>query len=206
MKLKLRLLILALLLAGFALSKALHHSSADMQSIPVASLPKDELALGALRLTPCEIGKRSGRNTLTAYCTDFDVPEDRAHPQGRHIKLKVAVVKSEAATPDASMAVFLDGGPGGSAINDYPAVSDAFSALRKRHHVLLVDQRGTGSSNPLDCPATQAFGKTLLDKLGSDEVELSKLQELMRKCVEELKDKPDTRFYSTTDAIADLED
>jgi pimeloyl-ACP methyl ester carboxylesterase len=104
------------------------------------------------------------------------------------------------------MAVFLDGGPGGSAINDYPAVSDAFSALRKRHHVLLVDQRGTGSSNPLDCPATQAFGKTLLDKLGSDEVELSKLQELMRKCVEELKDKADARFYSTTDAIADLED
>src|SRR5689334_772892 len=115
MKPRLRLLILALLLAGFAFSKVLRHSSADLQGTSLASLPKDELVLGALHLAPCEIGKRTGRNTLTAYCTDFDVPEDRSHPQGRHIHLKVAVVKSEAANPDADMAVFLDGGPGGSA-------------------------------------------------------------------------------------------
>jgi len=206
MKPRLRLLIVALLFAGFALSKVLHHSSVTLQSMEPVALPKDEMVLGSLHLLPCEIGKRLGRNTLTAYCTDFDVAEDRTHPEGRHIRLKVAVVKSDAANPDGDMAVFLDGGPGGSAVNDYPAVNDAFSGLRKQHHILLVDQRGTGSSNPLDCPATQAFGKTLLDKLGSDEVELARLQELMHKCVDELKDKADTRFYSTTDAIADLED
>ncbi|MES1196357.1 MAG: hypothetical protein ABUL58_05380, partial [Steroidobacter sp.] len=202
MKLKLRLMMAVLLLGGLLVGK-LHHPSADQQD---QSVSRDELILGGLHFQSCEIGKRLGRNTLTGYCTQFDVPEDRAHPDNRHIHLKVAVVKSDAANPEADLAVFIDGGPGGSAINDYPAVSDAFSALRKRHHVLLVDQRGTGSSNPLDCPVTQAFGKSLLDKLGGEQLDPSRIPELMKKCVDELHDKADTRFYSTTDAIADLED
>jgi len=203
MKLKLRLTAAALLVVAVMGGKQLQHSSA-VSSSPV--VVKNELVLGALRMQPCEIGKRAGRNTVMGFCTQFDVPEDRAHPEGRHIKLKVAIVKSDAAKPEADLAVFLDGGPGGSAINDYPAVSDAFSGLRKHHHILLVDQRGTGSSNPLDCPATQAFGKSLLDKIGGEQLQPERIGKLMRQCVDELHDKADTRFYATTDAIADLED
>jgi len=201
MKLKLRLMMVMLLLAGVLVGK-LHHPSADQQDPSIAS---DELILGSLHLQRCEIGKRLGHNSVAAYCTLFDVPEDRAHPESRHIQIKVAVVKSDAPKPEADIAVFIDGGPGGSAINDYPAVSDAFSVLHKHHHILLVDQRGTGSSNPLDCPIAQAFGKSLLDKLGGEELDPSRIAELMKKCVDELHDKADTRFYSTTDAIADLE-
>lgn len=194
--------VVALMLAGVLFSK-LHHSPAEKAAVPA---PKDELVLGALHFQPCEIGKRLGRNTSTGFCTWFDVPEDRSNPQGRHIKLRVAIVKSTAANPDPDIVTFIDGGPGGSAINDYPAVVDAFSPLRKRHHILLVDQRGTGSSNPLDCPEAQAFGKSVLEKLSGEPPDSARMQSLMQKCLEELREKADTRFYSTSEAVADLED
>jgi len=201
MKLKLRLMMLVLLLAGALVGKV-HQSTSDHPE----AVTRDELILGKLHLQPCEIGKRVGRSTIVGYCTQFDVLEDRTHADGRHIQLRVAVVKSEAAKPEPDIVTFIDGGPGGSAVNDYPAVSDAFSALRKRHHILLVDQRGTGSSNPLDCPTSQAFGKSLMEKLGGEQLDPSRVADLMKRCVDELHDKADTRFYSTTDAIADLEE
>ncbi|MES1192027.1 MAG: alpha/beta hydrolase [Steroidobacter sp.] len=203
MKFKLRLMIALLLLAGVAVSKIMQHQGDNHSQ---AKVQQDELVLGSLHLQPCEIGKRSGRSTVAAYCTTFSVAENRADPHGRHINLKIAVVRSEAATPDTDMVVFLDGGPGGSAINDYPGISDVFAGLRKRHHILLVDQRGTGGSNALDCPETQAFGKSLLDKVGGEQLEPARLQDMMRRCVKELDGKADTHFYTTTDAIADLEE
>ncbi len=202
MKLKLRLIVAALLLVGFAANKWLHHPI-DQN---VVAAQRDELTIGKLHLQSCEIGKRSGRNTLAGYCTQFPVSENRADAHSRKISLKVAIVKSTSAKPDVDMVVFLDGGPGGSAINDYPAVSDAFTTLRKQHHILLVDQRGTGGSNALDCPKTEAFGKSLLDKLAGEQYPPEQFKELLRKCITELQDKADPRFYSTTDAVTDLEE
>jgi len=54
----------------------------------------------------------NGNDTLRAYCTAFPVPEDRANPAGRQLRLRIAVVRSLAARPEADPVVFLDGGPG----------------------------------------------------------------------------------------------
>ncbi len=194
-------MIAVILLAGVIVGKLMPHQPA---SLP-ATIQKDELVIGNMHLQPCEIGKHGIRNTLSGYCTQFSVPENHADNNGRHIKLKVAIIKSDSATPDADMVVFLDGGPGGSAINDYPAVNDAFAPLRKRHYVLLVDQRGTGGSNSLDCPAVEAATKSLLDKLAADQPDAAHVKTLMQHCIAELHDRADPRFYSTTDAVADLE-
>ena len=107
MKLKLGLMIALLLLAGVAVSRVMQHH-ADKQ--PVTVVQHDELQLGSLKFHACEIGKHTGRGTVAAYCTQYAVPENRADPAGRHINLKVAIIKTEAATPDADMVAFLDGG------------------------------------------------------------------------------------------------
>ena len=153
----------------------------------------DVLRLGRLQLEPCSIGRAGvGVATLRAYCAAVPVPEDRRAPGGRQLMLKVAVVRPEAAQADPDLVVFLDGGPGGAATQDYPALAAAFGPLRKKHAVLLIDQRGTGGSGALDCPA----------EVGTDAApELPRLRE----CLAGLAARAAPQFYTTSDAVEDLE-
>ncbi len=166
--------------------------------------------LGSLDLAPCSVGPRhaSWIPAQPAYCAVFDVPEDWDSPGGRHIGLRVAVVKASAAQADADIVAFLDGGPGGAATQDYPTVAGALAPLRKRHHILLVDQRGTGASNPLDCgddlyleadkPTRPAPGAAPRAETGSQRA-------AVRHCLDSLLPRAAPQFYATGDAVRDLE-
>jgi pimeloyl-ACP methyl ester carboxylesterase len=193
---------LALIVAAGALALLSMQPRRHAESVANASL-NDTLQLGQLTLQACDIGGQH-QQTVQAYCSDFDVPENHANPKGRHIKLKVAVVRSEAAQPDTDLITFLDGGPGGAATEDFPAVAAAFEPMRKQHHILLIDQRGTGSSNPLDCPQFSNQQKQLQ---AADEPtdDLNSLPVLLRECLREVSSTADPQFYNTTDAIQDLE-
>jgi pimeloyl-ACP methyl ester carboxylesterase len=196
---RLRRVLVVLLLAGaLGWSFRPRHAGAPRaeDSTAVTSVAADVLQLGQLKLEPCDIGKPGqGAPTLRAYCTSFDVPENRAQPGGRHIRLKVAVANAEAAQPEADPVVFLDGGPGGAATEDYPVIAGAFSDLRRRHRVLLIDQRGTGGSNPLSCDH------------GEEESVRAPLRapERVRECAARLTARAATQDYATSDAVADLE-
>jgi pimeloyl-ACP methyl ester carboxylesterase len=86
----------------------------------------------------------------TIACGRLIVPEDRTRRSGPTISLQVAIVLSHAVEPAAPI-VYLEGGPGGSAVMSVPDVW-ARSALRQHAHLLILDQRGTGYSTPsLDC-------------------------------------------------------
>ena len=170
-------------------------------ALTVTAVAADVLRLGNLTLEPCDIGKSSaGASTLRAYCTSLAVPEDWAHSSGRQIRLKVAVVRAESAQADSDLVVFLDGGPGGAASDDYPGIAGAFAPLLKRHHLLLVDQRGTGGSNALDCGSDQDRGATA----ASGATGAAELKPL-RDCLARLAPRAAPQFYGTLDAVADLE-
>lgn len=162
-----------------------------------ATATADGLQLGMLRLSGCDIGG-SGSGTVHAWCTSFEVPEDWQQQQGRRIALRVAVVRSDSATPVNDLVVFLDGGPGGAATEDYPAYAGAFAALRRQHHLLLVDQRGTGGSNALNCRDGQPGSAAPLP-------DAERLEQALSGCLERLRQRADPRFYTTTDATRDLE-
>ena len=93
-------------------------------------------------------------------CGLLTVPEDRSDPNSPTIQLAVAIV----AAPDGSREppiLYLAGGPGGSAIDDYAAGPDDwdYPFLQNRDFILL-DQRGTGYSQPsLDCPEFAEVGE-----------------------------------------------
>jgi pimeloyl-ACP methyl ester carboxylesterase len=203
---KLLLLSMVAALAGWWLAQ--RHVAAP--AFAVNSAAPDVLQLGRLRLEPCSIGRTDmGVATARAYCTGFPVPEDRAHPDGRTIRLKVAIVPAEAAEAARDLVVFLDGGPGGAATADYPAIAAAFGPLRKRHALLLVDQRGTGGSNALECPPepdegeTAAPDKSTPPRSAPDE---SAALARLRACLARLAPRAAPQFYATGDAVADLED
>src|SRR5215469_881996 len=117
---------------------------------PVKPPPLRHWQLGTLNLTSCELPHINSGATTAAWCTNFDVPENPARPGGRHIGLHLAVVRSDAARPDADMVVMIAGGPGEAATKDF-ADTAQYSGVLKHHNVLLLDQRGTGDSNPLSC-------------------------------------------------------
>ena len=182
------LLVLAIA-AGWWVAQR-HKGSA---SLAVAAAAPDVLHMGNLTLKPCSIGRKdTGVATLRAYCTGYSVPEDRTAKGGRILQLRVAVLPAEAAQSDADLVVFLDGGPGGAATSDYPAIAAAFAPLRRQHALLLVDQRGTGGSNPLNCDDEGDAGAGI-DRAGNSAgQQQAQALERLRECVARLAPHADT--------------
>ncbi len=171
----------------------------------------DQLRRGQLTLQPCVIGSRvaDGLASVAAYCTSFPVPEDWGAVGGRKIDLRVALVRAEAQSPDPDLVTFLDGGPGGAATEDYPEIAAALEPLRSRHDILLVDQRGTGGSNPLDCPQLQQLAgpspaqRASAQLADADQPQL--IAQQLRTCLAQLSARAAPQFYTTTEAVRDLE-
>jgi pimeloyl-ACP methyl ester carboxylesterase len=157
--------------------------------------PAAARTIGAVAFTPCELGARHGR--IEAECAQLEVPEDRAQPAGRRITLQLALVPARSSRPEPDPVVLLAGGPGQAALEAYGEVSAAFDPVRRDRHVLLVDQRGTGRSNPLRCP--------MPDWKDPAEQTPAALRRQAAECLAMLSERADPRFYTTSEAIADLE-
>ena len=171
-----------------------------VSAAPVKRVAPATLRLGRVTLSACELKRPNSSATLAAFCAKFPVPEDRAHPQSRTILLSLAIVKSASQVPDKDLVVYLAGGPGQSAIQTYPELVPAFAPLLKHHDVLLLDQRGTGGSHALTCPAAARV-------LGALPAAASAAQRatVVGQCAREVGQTADPRDYTTTAAVADLE-
>ena len=140
---------------------------------------------------------RLPRLATAARCTTVEVPENREQP-GRTIRLFVAVLPATTLSPERDPLLILAGGPGQSATSLAPFASRLVEVRRTRD-VILVDQRGTGRSAPLDCAAF---------RLGDDPAQALETDPVPRaaRCVAELRDKGvDVAQYTTAAWIEDLE-
>jgi pimeloyl-ACP methyl ester carboxylesterase len=82
------------------------------------------------------------------------VPLDRAHPAGKQIRIAYErYVRSDKRRPSLGTMVAIEGGPGFSTTDSRDSYLELLKPLMKRRDLLLVDNRGTGLSSPLDCPA-----------------------------------------------------
>jgi pimeloyl-ACP methyl ester carboxylesterase len=201
-----RRLLLLLVLVLVLGAQYLHRRSAHPAAGPVsADSSPDSLRRGTVLLQRCEIGRRgiAGVGTSSAYCTRLAVPEDWNAPSGRQIALRVAIVRSAAVRSDPDPVVFLDGGPGGAATEDYPAIAPALALLRERRDILLVDQRGTGGSNALACTTDSDADPPTAALPGSRDMAAS-LQRV-RQCLASVRTHATPEHYTTSDAIRDLE-
>ena len=165
-------------------------------ALVVLALPHAARAEGGkIVLAPCRL-----RGGVQAGCGTFDVPEDRKHPEGRHLKLRVAVVPAlaHAAKPDPLF--LLAGGPGTAATEVLPGlVPAAFEKVHRTRDLVLVDQRGTGSSNPLRCEVVPKEAP-LAEKLA----DVGYPPEKLRACLKGYD--ADPRFYGTSIAMQDLDE
>ncbi len=166
----------------------------------LAGLPLTAQArtLGSLAFSPCTLTAPLSAASVEAQCTTLQVPENHAAPEGRKIALAIAWIPAERdAAPDPVF--MLAGGPGQSARETYPQAAAAFAATRRNRHLLLVDQRGTGESHRLACRDQE--GRSAI----TDEATPEAGQAFAERCRDELQARADLRFYTTTDAVADLD-
>ncbi len=168
-----------------------------------ATAPVPPRRLGSLAFQPCVLAQKGSTLTVEAQCTQMDVPEDAAHPTGRKIQLAIAWVPAK--NEDATDPVFmLAGGPGQSALDTYPVVASAFDPILKKRNVILVDQRGTGKSNPLACKDTKG-DKTALEEQDASINDPDTVRRMTEQCRDALSRRADLRFYTTSDATRDLD-
>src|SRR6185312_12956667 len=85
-------------------------------------------------------------------CGTLQVPENWSQPEGRQILITYVVLKSTGATPKSDPILYLEGGPGGSALTGLDAYAGTiFDEMRQDRDIVLFDQRGTQFSSPLEC-------------------------------------------------------
>ncbi len=153
--------------------------------------------LGDLIFEHCTLSSAGLPQTVAAQCATLAVPEDRARPEGPQLTLAIAWVPSRAREPQPDPVFMLAGGPGQSARDSFAGIAGAFNTVLGRRHVILVDQRGTGGSSPLDCGAVEPEDGGLPE--GPEAARAS-----ASACLAHLS--VDPRHFTTRDAVEDLED
>lgn len=149
-----------------------------------------------LRLDDCRLESASAGGSAAARCGWYPVRENRDDPISKELKLHVAVIPALRLKPAADPLFIVSGGPGQAASDFYLSTAAAFSRIRRDRDLVLVDQRGTGRSNRLDCMLPDDSEFTTLDP--------QKLQALVRECRASLPGDP--RYYTTSIAVRDLDD
>jgi pimeloyl-ACP methyl ester carboxylesterase len=153
-----------------------------LSALALASWTASSAASSNLSFTPCA-------NSLGFACTTVPVPLDRSSGVPGTISLSVER-KLAGATPSRDAVVALAGGPGQAALPLGEFIAKALAPALGARDLLVFDQRGTGASDPLSCPALESFGA------GS-------ISQLFERCA--LQIGPARGFYTTQESARDIE-
>ena len=145
-----------------------------------------------IALTDCVLKSSGTDRQVDARCGSVTVSEDPSDPASRQIDIRIAVVEAISRSPEPDPLFLLVGGPGQSAIETYPAISSTLFRIHEKRDIVLVDQRGTGASNPLRCLNTE-------EEIAEDAEVIARLKDCPKKL------DADLRFYTTDIAMQDLD-
>ena len=122
-------------------------------------------------------------------CARMTVPLDRSGALPGNVTLTIERMRATKAQDPPLF--LLAGGPGQSGTRAFPqlALDQLLGGVLARRDVVVFDQRGTGGSGALSCPALQAAGSTV----GA----------AVAQCATALG--PGRAFYTTADSVADLD-
>ncbi|HEX8491937.1 MAG TPA: alpha/beta hydrolase [Pyrinomonadaceae bacterium] len=164
------------------------------QSSAVAAAAVASVQRGRVQLKPC------GRDGLPneALCGSYEVFEDRRAAKGRKIALSILLLPALNEKAAADPLFYLAGGPGAAATSY--ATAGFMTRFRRERDVVLVDQRGTGNSNPLQCSihGERNDMRGFFTDYYSDEA--------IRACRAELEKVANLTLYTTEIAMDDLDE
>jgi pimeloyl-ACP methyl ester carboxylesterase len=165
-----------------------------------------------------ETARKAGDLVFTPYKFQFEnqsidaelgrlvVPENRSKANSNLIELAFVRLRSTAAKPGPPV-IYLDGGPGSSAINlaRAPEYGQAFLKLRESGDVILLDQRGVGSSKP---NLTRLYSASLpTDFFETREKAAAVFKERIGQAAEHFRSQGvDIQAYNTRESAHDVDD
>lgn len=184
-------------MAGWMTRAALGSAAAALlASCATASNPTEAqaTAIAPLQLSTC----RPEGASRDMRCGVYSVPENRAEPNGRRLNLNVVVVPARSPTLDSTPIFFLSGGPGQAATEAAAFLADTWES--DAHDVVLVDVRGSGGDNRLDCPpAPDAGPQAYLEPAFGDHARYAN-------CLAALSQNHDLTQYATHIAAQDIDE
>ncbi len=134
-----------------------------------------------------------------ALCATYPVWEDRDRKAGRKIGLNIVILPALEKDKAADPLFIFHGGPGGAA-TELAAEFAGARALRAHRDIVLIDQRGTGGSNPLGC---DLYGYPEdLQKVVGETFQV----EAFRTCRERLEKVAALGMYTTAPSVDDVDD
>lgn len=150
-------------------------------------------------------GKLTTANTYTCYvegvsdklnCGFVTVPENPNNPDSKQIQVHYVVLPAVKNTNHEEALLAIAGGPGQSAIDNAAGFNTMLNKVRQQRDILLIDQRGTGRSNILNCDDnTQS-------PLSFDDENIDTLAET-QKCLAKID--ADITQYGSLNAVKDFE-
>ena len=152
----------------------------------------------SLALRPCRV---AGVDT-EVKCARFEVIENRETKQGRKIALNLVVLPASARVKEPDPIFLFAGGPGQAAADLAPQALAIFGGLNAKRDIVLMDQRGTGKSNFLNCKIPNDDPPGMTDPVKRDAF----AARLLAECRDLLAQKADLTQYTTTIAMADYDE
>src|SRR5688572_10522625 len=166
-----------------------------MQAILISSCAPRAMhgeAQQAIEMTDCTLSSPGFENQIDAKCGSLSVLEEASNPQSRQLKLNIAVVPAIKRNPEPGPLFVLVGGPGQSATETFPALYSTLFRIHEKRDIVLVDQRGTGKSNPLRCLDPE-----------DETLDEEQVTSLLKECPVKLN--ANLRYYTTDIAMQDLD-
>ena len=127
-----------------------------------------------------------------------EVWENRKAKQGRKIPISVLVLPAKNKNSDKPPLFSLSGGPGGPGTDLLYRFTGDYKEMNNDRDIIMIDQRGTGKSNPLKCK--------FLDKRFMIENYLGEMypEQVVKDCYKELSKIADLTQYTTPNVADDI--
>ena len=113
------------------------------------------LAVGAAAAPADAATPRRCAQAPKFLCSSVQVPLDRTGTVPGTIRVRFAA--QNRLKKSGKVLFALTGGPGQSGVPFGPGFAEDLQPALRTHRLVVVDQRGTGASNPLNCPEVQAL-------------------------------------------------
>ncbi len=128
----------------------------------------------------------------------FSVPENRGSEGGRSIRIGMVVLPARSENPAPDPVFLLHGGPGAAATKMFRRHVNGW--IRRQRDVVLIDQRGTGSSNRLQVrmPGSDDDLQGYFESFFQPKIYEAALPRLQRRA--------DLRQYTTANSVDDFDE
>jgi pimeloyl-ACP methyl ester carboxylesterase len=123
-------------------------------------MPGEDAVIGDVEVHGCQ-------DLDGVWCGSIEVPRDRDDPDGDTISVGFEWFPRTYPSPPDGLLVAMEGGPGYATTASRDYYTELFEPLLDHRDLLLMDLRGTGRSEPVNCPDLQAYRGDYVEDTGA---------------------------------------